>query len=307
MFKRYAKLMFLFGLAILVVAVVLSFHQPKRYAVFAGYNPDGTIHPYVITYLKGLNEVADGVVYVADSILKPEEEEKLKPLTIHYENVRHEEYDFGSYKRGFNWLKNNGYLEKADELILANDSCYAPITSFKPMFKAMDKRKDLDFWGDLRNIVFGWHIQSYFLVFRKKVFNTAEFEVFLDFVLHQKHKMDYVIQYEVQLTRKLEKSGYKWGTYMPYDDMEMLLGYDKTFYPLTLAKAYGHQFIKKHVFSGDVAIVEKVNELLQYLKVTSPTTYRDIIYDLSPKLLLTDLSKSTIFAAYVMSLIGYGG
>jgi hypothetical protein len=105
----------------------------------------------------------------------------------------------------------------------------------------------------------------------------------------------------------LEKSGYKWDTYMPYKDMEMLLGYDKTFYPLTLAKNYGHQFIKKHVFSGDVALVEKVNELLQYLKITSPTTYWDIIYDLSPKTLLTDLKESTIFASRVMSLIGYGG
>jgi len=292
MFKQQKKLVFVIIATIaLAMAVACYIKKPVRYAVFAGYNPDGTIHPYVITYLKGLNEVADGVVYVADSTLKPAEEEKLKQLTIHYENIRHEEYDWGSYKRGFNWLKDNGYLEKADEIIFANDSCYAPLTSFKPMFKAMAKRKDLDFWGDLQNTRFNPHVQSYFMVLKKQVFNARQFQHFINAVRHQVDSSLYITAYEVKLTPYLENFGFKWDSYMPYQELSYLADSEKNSYPLTLVKKYGHQFIKRRIFTNSLMNYENEGALLRYVYEVNPARYFDIASEVPEWFIPDDLKE----------------
>ena len=275
------------GMVSVLVMAFFYMQKPVRYAVFAGYNGDGTIHPYVISYLKGLNEVADGVVYIADSTLKAGEEEKLKGLTIHYENVRHEEYDWGSYKRGFKWLKDNGYLEKADEIIFANDSCYAPLTSFKPMFKAMAKRKDLDFWGALQNTRFNPHVQSYFMVLKKQVFNARQFQHFINAVRHQVDSSLYISEYEVKLTPYLESFGYKWDSYMPYRELSYLPDSEKNSYPLTLVKKYGHQFIKRRIFTSSLMNYENEGALLRYVYEINPARYFDIASEV-PKWFIPD-------------------
>ena len=258
------------------MAVMLYPKKTNRYAIFAGYNANQTIPDYVITYLKGLNKVTDGVVYIADSELKEEEYKKIKDLVIHTEHHRHNEYDWGSYKRGFNGLKEHGYLQKTEELIIANDSCYAPITSFKPMFKQMEKRKDLDFWGDLQNTVFTNHIQSYFMVLRKPVINSKAFQQLINSVTHQEYSSMYITEYEVKLTPMLENLGYKWDSYMPYDKLQHLELGDKNSYPLTLIKDFNHQFLKRRTFTTNLPIMESKQELLEYIKTTYPLRYKEI-------------------------------
>lgn len=272
-----------------LVSIFWYINRPVRYAVFAGYNADKTIHPYVITYLKGLNEVTDGVVYIADSELKEEEYQKLKDLVIHTEHIRHDEYDWGSYKRGFNWLKENGYLEKADEIIFANDSCYAPMKSFKPMFREMNKRKDLDFWGDLQNTRFTTHLQSYFLVFRPRVFLNSKFNRFMNDVTHQIDSSLYITEYEVKLTPELQKIGFKWDTYMPYSKLRYLDIDDKNSYPYTMISKYNHQFLKRRTFTEKLMIMESTDELLRYIHNTYPDRYKDIVQEIAPHFIPEDL------------------
>ena len=264
------------AILITVMAVILYPKKTNRYAIFAGYNANQTISDYVITYLKGLNEVTDGVIYIADSELKEEEYSKIKDLVIHTEHKRHNEYDWGSYKRGFNWLKEHDYLEKAEELIFANDSCYAPMKSFKPMFETMKKRKELDFWGDLQNTVFTNHIQSYFMVIRKPVIKSKAFHNFINSVTHQEYSSMYITEYEVKLTPMLENLGYKWDSYMPYDKLQHLELGDKNSYPLTIIKDFNHQFLKRRTFTTNLPIMESKEELLDYIKTTYPLRYKEI-------------------------------
>ena len=78
--KKTYKLYLILSLPILILAI-FSYYllSPKRYAVFAGYNPNGTIEPYVITYLEGLKEITDGIVYITDS---PINEKELQKQTV---------------------------------------------------------------------------------------------------------------------------------------------------------------------------------------------------------------------------------
>ena len=269
----------------IVITSLAYFQKTKRYAIFAGYNHNGQIEPYIITYLKGLDEVTDGIVYITDSPLLPNEEKKLKGINIiHSSHIRHHEYDWGSYKRGYNWLKQKGYLKKADELIFANDSTYAPLTSFKPMFKEMSKRKDLDFWGDLQNTHFNPHIQSYFIVFRKSVIQSNNFETFMNSITHQIDPSLYILAYEITLTPLLESLGYKWDTYMPYNKLSHLALPDKNSYPLTIIRDYNHQFLKRRTFTKNLTISESIPDLLNHLKTHHPQTYKNIKSANHPKL-----------------------
>lgn len=292
--KKTALLVSIAAIAVVIAAILWhAVSKPKRCAVFAGYNQNGTIAPYVITYLKALNEIAPNcVVYIADSPLLPQEEQKLKNLAIHTEHLRHNEYDWGSYKRGFNWLKQNGYLKNLTELVFANDSCYAPLGgTFKPMFEKMSECPELDFWGDSQNTAFNPHIQSYFMVFRKKVINSRAFAAFLNKVRRQEHSSLYITTYETALTPYLEKLGYKWDSFMPYQELATLPLPDKNSYPLTLIKQYNHQFLKRRTFTTDLAVMEDKAELLRYIAKRYPENYKEIAIEISPDFIPADLKE----------------
>lgn len=281
-------------LALIIIACIVYAFYPKktyRYAIFAGYNANGIIADYVITYIKGLNEVTDGVIYIADSNLKEEEYKKIKKLVIYTKHEHHNEYDWGSYKRGFNWLKENGYLKETKELILANDSCYAPLKSFKPMFEKMSKNPELDFWGDSQNTAFTNHLQSYFMVLRNPVIKSKAFDNFINKVKHQPYPSMYITEYEVKLTPLLENLGYSWDSYLPYHKLQHLKLTDKNSYPLTLISQYNHQFLKRRTFTTNLAIMESKDELLRYINKNYPKSYKDIKKEISPKLIPEDLRE----------------
>lgn len=253
-----------------------------RYAVFAGYNANGTIPSYVITYLQELNKVTDGVVYITDSPLNHGEEKKIEHLVLHSQHIRHNEYDWGSYKRGFNWLKRKGYLDKTDELIFANDSCYAPLDSFQPMFDKMSNRPELDFWGNSQNSAFMPHIQSYFMVFRKPVFNLPQFSSFINNITHQEFASMYITSYEVPFTSYLANLGYKWDSFIPYQNFPLKDETDINSYPLTAISKFHNQFLKRRTFTNKLRILEDRSELLNFIKQNYPNRWNDIITEISP-------------------------
>ena len=76
----------------------------KNTAIFAGYSEDGSISDYVVTYLKKLKEIAPNIIYVTDNQLSKNQLRKIKPYVNHVIAHRHGEYDWGSFKRGYNWL-----------------------------------------------------------------------------------------------------------------------------------------------------------------------------------------------------------
>ena len=261
--KLYLIILFL---VILTITIVYHFFIPtKRYAIFAGYNQDETIPPYVITYLQGLDEISDGIIYITDSSLKPEEQAKLTPFNIIYQqHHRHNEYDWGSYKRGYLWLKENNLLKKTKELILANDSCIAPITSFVPMFKEMEKYPEISMWSNTQDRPLYPHLQSYFLVLRHNALNSSEFIELITSVTHQPHRTLYVDKYEISLSNKLKTRGFAIKSYIPQIR-------DKNIFqsPILYLTHTQNQFIKKKRLTTPLFI--------DYLKNNHPKTYEDIL------------------------------
>lgn len=195
----------------------------KRVCVFAHYDRDNIIDDYVIYYLNALKDVAETIIFVSDCDLEQKETAKLNGIADYIIAQKHGEYDFGSYKRGFLLAKDKGL--EFDELIFANDSVYGPFYPLKPIFEKMEKKK-CDWWGMTKNsygmkeqkLVYKpkWepHIQSYFIVFSKKVFTNDVFEAFMLKIKHENKKEDIITKYEVGLSKYLNKNGFKSSVYI---------------------------------------------------------------------------------------------
>jgi hypothetical protein len=79
--------------------------------------------------------------------------------------------DFGAYKRGLIWLKENGKLSNANVLVLANDSMFYPSSLSETVAEMLSLSED---WVTLfENFQFHHHAQSFFLQFRRPVFESS--------------------------------------------------------------------------------------------------------------------------------------
>ena len=185
----------------------------KRVVIFAHFDMQNIIDPYVIDYLKELCKYSE-IIFVSDGDLKQKEIYKINNLCFDNICYKHSEYDFGSYKRGFELLKTK-YSEKfnkLDEVLFVNDSCYL-IQSFDKVFNDMERKKEVDFWGltdnytDLKNI--RYHLQSYFLVFRKGIFLDNKFQEFISNIKKLNDKSQIIGLYEIGLSEFLIANNYK--------------------------------------------------------------------------------------------------
>ena len=183
----------------------------NRTVIFAHYDKNNKILDYVIYYLKELKKVADNIIFVSDCNLPKEELDKLQDIVTKSIAYKHGEYDFGSYKRGYFYFKEKCF-NNGDELIFANDSCFGPFVPLNEIFKTMQD-KNCDFWGTNKNNYPNAHIQSFFIVFKKNVFESEVFDNFMSNITQEKNKSDIITKYEIGLSQLLLNSDFLMGAY----------------------------------------------------------------------------------------------
>lgn len=188
----------------------------NRAVIFAHYDKDSVIDDYVIFYLKELRKSVQKIIFVSCNNLCQEECEKLQNLADIVITETHNEYDFGSYKRGFQALQAE-CLEKFDEIIFVNDSCYGPLYPVSEIFNTMEE-SPCDFWGITKN-KYGIngktpHIQSYFIAFRKRVFTSSEFINFINNIKELPSKNRIIEDYEIGLSQMLYSNNFKDSVYI---------------------------------------------------------------------------------------------
>lgn len=243
--------------------------------IFAAFSADGTVSDYVVSYLKSLKEITPNIIYITDNSIRRKDIDKISPYITRLQAKRHGEYDWGSYKRGYNWLKENNYLTKTDKLIFANDSSLLVAKSLKPVLNKMPQ--DADFYGITANLDGTYHLQSYFLVFNPNVYLSEDFSAYLNSVKQEKDGLTVAYRYEVPLTAFLESLGYKSATYIPYEDLSYLPLNDKNCYPLTMLKKYHAPLLKMRTFTERLNVQESRRLLFKYLKETNKKAYDELI------------------------------
>lgn len=190
---------------------------PSRLFLFAGYTPGGTIDANLLHYLGVLSSCGD-IVFVMDNDTPASELEKLSqiPNILHISATRHGEYDFGSYKRGYIWARDNKKLKKYDWVYLVNDSVYGPLSDLKPLLDRLES-SDAAMTGLIGNSddVIPFHVQSWFVGLAPSVFNSAWFNTFISDICAYKDKQDIVLHCEVSLTQTAIRNGVSIFALMP--------------------------------------------------------------------------------------------
>lgn len=193
-------------------------------AVFAHFDKDNIIDDYVVEYLKELKKISDKIVFVSDCNIAESEYLKINDLCYKIIAKRHQEYDFGSYKIGISELSN--IINDYDNLIIANDSCYV-FRSLLPIFEEMESRNGVDFWGLSQNTDgYPEHIQSYFMVFNKKIFCNQDFLNFFADVKKLDSKKSIIENYEIGLTQLLLNLGFRKDSFIKKIFKENPTSYD---------------------------------------------------------------------------------
>ncbi len=220
----------------------------KRLFLFAAYDKDGIVDDTLIHYLSELSKLGD-IVFVMDNDASETELNKIKqiPHVLYAHAERHNEYDFGSYKRAYIWARDNKLLKKYDWIYLVNDSVLGPLFDTKPILKDLESR-EVDLTG---MISYGEkyiceHIQSWFVGLSQRVATENFFEDFICSVKHENNKAVICAKYEFQLTNRIVHRGYKYSSFL--DTEKYLTDRCHLMYhePL-LALKLGCPFIKKSV------------------------------------------------------------
>ena len=183
----------------------------NRAIVFVHYDKDNLIDDYVYFYLKELQKVSDYIVFVTVVKLSINDINKLNTIcndVILRENVG---YDFMSYKVGLESFDYQIY----DEVVICNDSVYGPLYPLENIFNKMSTKR-CNFWGMTSGKEISYHLQSYFIVFKKQILHSEAFQSFWDNVQVLDNKRDIIEKYEIGLTKYLISYGFKPLAYADY-------------------------------------------------------------------------------------------
>ena len=177
-------------------------------------------------------------------------------------------------------------LSEFDEVVMTNSTLMGPVRPLKEMFDAMAERTNLDFWGltihhgaegnpfkgkHLYNYL-PVHIQSHFIVYRKKFIQSKELQNYWDTMPMIESYTDSVQRYESVFTKQFADKGYQWDVYVNTDDLKEFTDYPLLVCPTRLLRDKKCPLFKRRSFMHDFEAYlndtagEPVRELYAYLR-----------------------------------------
>lgn len=194
----------------------------KRLGIFVFFNERGKVAQYVEILLKGICEVADQLLIVVNGMIVEEEKAKLKRYSDYIIQRNNVGFDGGAYKDVFMNLSEED-LEKWDEILMVNDTIYGPFFPLKNVFEIMEGI-NCDFWGLSRHPggysgLFGCrkiaaHVQSYFIVMKKKMFMHPLFYKFWLEMPYPTSFKEAVLNFEIHFSEYFSGIGFRFASWM---------------------------------------------------------------------------------------------
>jgi lipopolysaccharide biosynthesis protein len=188
-----------------------------KLALYAHYSSKGGVARYVLHLLRRIRELKFRICFISNSPIPPSSEPALHELCERIIQRENKGYDFAMWQRAL----ADYDLDQFEELLLTNSSIAGPFYPLEPLWQRA-ATMDCDFWGMTDNYELGHHLQSYFLLFRRRVLEHPCFQLFWRSVLPFRDKQTVIGSYEIGLTRWLEEHGLRWNTLFPQDDIHAL-------------------------------------------------------------------------------------
>lgn len=200
----------------------------KRLGIYVIYDAEGIVEPYIAAVLREIKNYLTHFIVVCNfpGITKGREHLEKYADEIICRNNRG--YDAGAYKDTLMPLFITGALDSYEELLLANDTFYAPLYCFGEMFCRMEQEA-CDFWGitrhpgSLEGVAAFSHIQSYFLVFKKSLLQSRALSNFWNQLKYPKDHLEAICFFELALNQYLNGKGYIGKSYMDVTDTQISL------------------------------------------------------------------------------------
>lgn len=242
----------------------------RRLALFSFYSRSGIAGSYACYYLEQLSKIADTVCIVNGRLL-PGAREKLERSGCTVFSRENKGFDFGAWKE-FLLSKDSDFFRQYDEIILCNSSCYGPVYPFEKLFAEMESRR-CDFWGLYRhpglkdrkhNIPS--HIQSYFLVLKKKLFLDGCFREYFD-KLSCAASWDDAVKEETTFTAYFEGKGFVSASYLGSVFSEYIEN-PTVFMPKELLERK-FPLVKRKCFTTEYSYINKISSSLQIKRLLS--------------------------------------
>lgn len=264
----------------------------SRIVFFLHFDINNNISETDLDYVKQLSAVSSELVFITNNSLPDSELSKIQKFvtcTIARPNFG---YDFKAWSEALN-IYGFDNLNKFDDVVFANNSCYAPVFDLETIFYEMNNR-NVDFWGITQyhsvpkkyaslKMDVPKHIQSYFLVFTKRVFSSKEFYNFWSSRESYSTIEEVVKNNEIEMTRFFSQ-------FFTHDVFcNSLQNHISTFqdfnYTLTEPQAVllsGSPLIKKKVFSPD--FIDNQKDLISIvLKISDKDYFKQLSKDLWTK------------------------
>ena len=218
----------------------------NRGCIFFFYDGQGIVDRYVTYLLDDLVKNLDRIVFVINGRLGDEGREKFSKYSDEIIVRDNQGLDVAAYKAG---LEHIGWdkLAQFDELILMNHTMMGPVYPFSETFEKMAGR-DVDFWGLTKHLeadgMYGLnkggkipeHLQSHFLVFRKKILESGDFYAYWNDMKKVKRYETSIAYHESHCTEYFATKGYKWDTSVDVSDMDDVSAYPLMYCPLEMVK-----------------------------------------------------------------------
>jgi hypothetical protein len=188
-----------------------------KVVLFMHFDSGGRVRQQLLDYITDFVENGRSVVLVSNSgNLKPEAMAALQQRCAAVIIRRNVGYDFGAWRDGIGHLR----LPRAqtEELILANDSVFGPLTPLGDLLRRLNFAK-ADVWGLTESWQVRYHLQSFFLAFGATALRNEAFGKFWAQVRPVPVKSFIVRTYEIGVTQALMKGGLRCAAVWPYESL----------------------------------------------------------------------------------------
>lgn len=267
--------------------MIINNPAPKRYGVFVFYDKDGIADEYNFYFLKELKKELSHLMVICNGEITPEGRAEFEKIADDVMVRPNEGYDITAYKIGIEKCHYNAGGEY-DEILICNSTLFGPFYPFKEMFDTMAE-KDLDFWGitnfhevpfdPFGTVKYGMlpkHVQSFFMVFRKSLTQTADFKKYWKQMPAIKSYEQAIGYHEAIFTKEFSDLGYKWDVYANSDELEGYTYDPLRDFPKMMIEKKRCPVIKRRSFFHDYGETlsrsagEGTREALQYIEQNTP-------------------------------------
>lgn len=257
----------------------------KRIGIYSLGTQQGAVANYIPKVLASIQPFLDTLIVVCSPELTDKARKQLEQWTSHVLVHNHSLSSISNYQRGFSYFKKHTEMQDCDELLFFDSSLLGAFFEVAEMFSQMEKT-ECDFWGITENYAPKQYLDASFLVYRKKLLLSREFEAFM------KQTFD-----EVQMTQFFTEKGFLGQTYIHTLDLKAVTPHPSLYYAYELLANRRLPFLNVNVFSvsyGDLldsTTGQSTFEVWEYLKQYFPDEADGLLQHLLKTQHLSELVK----------------